>query len=403
MKLWARLACLLLLVLAAGAVFAEPCLSPYVKRLAGPEKYLYVFAVDADAKDNDFLAVIDVSLASPSYGRLLTTMDLGSAGNEPHHMGFTDDRTKIWAGTLFGKQLFIIDVGTDPAKPRIVKTIDDITAATGLHGPHTYYALPGRMLVTFLSSADGAPPGGLAEFTNDGQFIRAWKNPASGPYAYDAAVKPDINRMVTSSFTVFRNYRKPLAQWDMKDGGNTLLVWDFKERKVLQTLTTDPVPLEVRWSLKPGKAYGWTNAALGDSIWSFSQGADGRFSARKAADLGKGCLPGDLRQSPDDRYLYVSCFMKSEIQAWDVSKPDRPRLHDTVVPGVQPNMMHVTGDGKRMYISNSLLSTMDYSGNFWVRLAHIGPDGRLKMDPFFDVDFTKLPTGPARAHDMLLN
>jgi len=25
------------------------------------------------------------------------------------------------------------------------------------------------------------------------------------------------------------------------------------------------------------------------------------------------------------------------------------------------------------------------------------------MDPFFNVDLTKLPTGPARGHDMLLN
>jgi selenium-binding protein 1 len=403
MKRWLPLAAVVAVLATAGAVLAEPCLSPYVKRLAGPEKFLYVYSVDADARDNDFLAVIDVSLASPTYGKVLTTVDIGSAGNEPHHMGYTDDRTKIWAGTLLSKKLFIFDVATDPAKPRIVKTIDDITALTGLHGPHTYYALPGRMLITFLSSADGNPPGGLAEFTNDGALVRVFKNPANAPYAYDVAVKPDINRMVTSSFTVLRNYSKPLAQWDMKDGGNTMLVWDFKERKVLQTLTTDPVPLEVRWSLKPGAAHGWTNSALGDSIWHFARGKDGRFTARKAADLGKGCLPADLRQSPNDRYLYVSCFMKNEIQAWDVSTPDRPRLHDTVVPGVQPNMMHVTGDGRRMYVTNSLLSTMDYSGNFWVRLAHVGPDGKLKMDPFFDVDFTKLPTGPARAHDMLLN
>jgi selenium-binding protein 1 len=403
MRRWTILGSLLTVVLSAGSVLAEPCLSPYVKRLTGPEKYLYVYSVDADQKDNDFLAVIDVNMASPTYGRVLTTVDLGSPANEPHHMGFTDDRTKIWAGTLFSKRLFIMDVATDPAKPKITKTIDDISALTGLHGPHTYYALPGRMLVTFLSSADGNPPGGIAEFTNDGQLIRVWKNPASAPYAYDVAVKPEINRMVTSSFTPFRNYSRPLSQWDMKDGGNTLLVWDFKERKVLQTLTTDPVPLEVRWSLKPGKAYGWTNSALGDSLWFFSQGKDGTFSTKKVADLGKGCLPADLRQSPDDRYLYISCFMKSEIQAWDVSRPDKPRLHDTVVPGVSPNMMHVTSDGKRMYITNSLLSTMDYSGNFWVRLAYVGPDGRLKMDPFFNVDFTKFPGGPARAHDMLLN
>jgi selenium-binding protein 1 len=84
----------------AGAVLAETCLSPYVKPRTTPEKYLYVYAVDADAKDNDFLAVVDVSLASPTFGRVLTTVDVGSAGNEPHHMGFTDDRTRIWAGTL---------------------------------------------------------------------------------------------------------------------------------------------------------------------------------------------------------------------------------------------------------------------------------------------------------------
>jgi selenium-binding protein 1 len=54
-----------------------------------------------------------------------------------------------------------------------------------------------------------------------------------------------------------------------------------------------------------------------------------------------------------------------------------------------------------MYITNSLLSTLDHSGNFWVRLAHIGPDG-MKLDPFFNVDLVHLPTGPARGHDMLL-
>ena len=211
MKRRTLLLALLAVVVTAGVAVAEVCLSPYVKRRAGPEKYLYVYAVDADAKDNDFLAVIDVNLASPTYGRVTNTVDLGSAGNEPHHMGFTDDRTRIFAGTLLSKRLYIMDVAADPAKPKIIKTIDDITALTGLHGPHTYYALPGRMLITFLSSADGNPPGGIAEFTNDGQFIRAFKNPTNAPYAYDVAVKPAINRMITSSFTPLRNYMKPLA------------------------------------------------------------------------------------------------------------------------------------------------------------------------------------------------
>ena len=66
------------------------------------------------------------------------------------------------------------------------------------------------------------------------------------------------------------------------------------------------------------------------------------------------------------------------------------------------NVMHVTGDGKRMYVSNSLLSTLDRDGHFWVRLIRIGPDG-MTVDPSFDVDLNGFPNGPARGHDMLLN
>jgi hypothetical protein len=35
-------------------------------------------------------------------------------------------------------------------------------------------------------------------------------------------------------------------------------------------------------------------------------------------------------------------------------------------------------------------------------LAHIGPDG-MKVNPFFNIDLDRFPTGPARGHDMLLN
>jgi selenium-binding protein 1 len=65
-------------------------------------------------------------------------------------------------------------------------------------------------------------------------------------------------------------------------------------------------------------------------------------------------------------------------------------------------MMHVTYDGKRIYVSNSLLSTLDHAGRFYVRLVHIGPDG-MKVEPFFNIDLNHFKTGPARGHDMLLN
>jgi selenium-binding protein 1 len=386
--------------LCLSSVSAETCLSPFVKRLDRPEKYLYVFCVDADAKDHDFMLVIDVDIESVKYGQIIYQLDLGSAGNETHHFGFTDDRTHIWGCSLFSSRIFVIDAATDPAKPKLEKVLDDVPVKTQLTGPHSPYALPGRMLLSFLSGKDGKLPAGLAEFTNDGQFIRRFDLPSDAPYMYDVAVKPELNRMVTSSFAPLDNYKKPLAKMDLKNFGKELLMWDFRERKVIGKLTTGLAPLECRWALKENANHGFTNCALDDSIWLWEADSSGGYTARKLCATGK--MPADLRLSPDDRFLYVSCFGSNEVQQWDVSELKKPRLASSIVPGVQPNMMHLTGDGKRMYITNSLLSTLDRSTSFWVRLAHVGPDG-LKMDPFFNVDLTKFPTGPARGHDMLLN
>jgi selenium-binding protein 1 len=379
---------------------AETCLSPFVKRLDRPEKYLYVYCVDADAKDNDFLAVIDVAKDSKSRGKILYQLDLGSKGNETHHFGFTDDRTHIWGMSLFSNRVFIIDVASDPARPKLVKTIENFGADAGFASPHTPYALPGKMMIAFLSSKDGSLPTGLGVFNLKGEFVEKIDFPKDAPYGYDVAISPKLNRMVTSSFTYFNNYKKPMKQMDFKKFGNEILIWDFRTKKMLTKLKTGAAPLECRWSLKEGANHGFTNCALENSLWVWEGDKDGNYTARKLCDVGK--LPADLRQSPDDKYLFVSCFFGDEIQQWDVSDLKKPKLHSTLKPGVQPNMMHITGDGKRMYITNSLLSTLDQSNDFWVKMAHITPEG-MKLDETFHVDLTKLKTGPARGHDMLLN
>jgi hypothetical protein len=48
------------ILLPAGPIPAETCLSPFVKRLDRPEKYLYVFCLDAAAKNHDSMIVVDV-------------------------------------------------------------------------------------------------------------------------------------------------------------------------------------------------------------------------------------------------------------------------------------------------------------------------------------------------------
>src|SRR4029077_2224145 len=196
----------------------------------------------------------------------------------------TDDRTHIWGCSRFSSRLFPIHVASDPSKPRLEKILEDVRDHTGLSGPHSPYALPGRMLVSFLAGKDGGLPAGLAEFTNDGEFIRRLNLPQDAPYMYDVAVKPDLNRMVTSSFTPLNNYKKPLAKMDLKDFGKELLVWDFRERKVLSKLTTGAAPLECRWSLREKGNHGFTNCALDTSLWVWEGAEDGKYPSRKLCD-----------------------------------------------------------------------------------------------------------------------
>jgi hypothetical protein len=55
-----------------------------------------------------------------------------------------------------------------------------------------------------------------------------------------------------------------------------------------------------------------------------------------------------------------------------------------------------------MYVSNSLLSTMDRENTFWVKRVRISAEG-MALEPAFQVDLNAFPTGAARGHDMLLN
>ena len=77
----------------------------------------------------------------------------------------------------------------------------------------------------------------MAEFTNEGEFIRSFPMPKDAPYGYDVAVHPGLNRMVTSSFTFYNNYKKPLAEMDPKNFGDKLIFWDFKERKIISQIS----------------------------------------------------------------------------------------------------------------------------------------------------------------------
>src|ERR1700736_3421572 len=154
----------------------ETCLSPYTAALIkGQEAYLHVWTLGEKGvgDESDKLVTIDADPKSKTYGTVINGVSVGGRG-EAHHMGFTDDRKYLWAGRLDDSNIFIFDVGTDPSKPRLVNTIADLPGKTGFIGPHTFYAIPGRIVVGALSNdktRDGVT--GLAVYNNKGEFLSA--------------------------------------------------------------------------------------------------------------------------------------------------------------------------------------------------------------------------------------
>jgi selenium-binding protein 1 len=394
-----------LLATAAGAVpLARPTPpdeSPFVEGLRPdqPETLLYVWTRDADGKDSDFLSVVDADPASETFGSIIATTPTGSARNEAHHFGYTEDAGRIFAGGLFSNRLFIYDVETDPRSPRLVRTVD--LDPTGYHGPHTLYAVPGGVMLSMLGRVDGGGPAALVKVDRDGRFVEAW--PARGTdvpeFMYDVGVKPEMNRMLTSSWAHPHDITT-MGGVPEEDVGDEVVVWDWKAKRVLEVEHLDPVMLEIRWLHGPQGRGGFVNSGYGDSMWYWEDDDDGDLEFHRVISFAEGASPADLRISYDNRWLYVSLWGGDEVQQFDIRDPLHPVLTASVsIP--QPNMMKLSADSRRLYVTNSLLSTLDGDVEFGAWQLDVGPEG-IAINPRFHPDFEGMPSGPAGPHDMLL-
>lgn len=296
------------LTLAATAPYAWDE-SVFVKNLkAGQqETLLYVWTRDGDGKESDFLAVVDANPRSATYGTLINSVPTGSASNEAHHFGYTADAGRIFGAGMFSNKLFIYDVKTDPRKPTLMRTVD--LNPTGYSGPHTMYAVPEGVLLAMLGKVDGGGPGALVLVDNDGNFKQAWPvvRPDGEPgYMYDVGIKPEMNRMVTSSWA----HPGHIKSGDHPaHSGKDVAVWDWKTKKIVQVQEVDLAPLEVRWLHGPQGLGGFTNAAFGSSVWYWDdKDKDGKLEFARVIKLPDNSAPADMRVSYDNKYLYVSLW-----------------------------------------------------------------------------------------------
>lgn len=401
--------CAFVVTAASGPASAdETCMSPYMPKITGQEDYVYIWTlgVDGVGDGSDKLVTVDAKPGSPTFGKVISSASVGGR-HEAHHGGFTDDRRELWMAGLEDSSIFVFDIASDPAKPKLTRTITSFEKDTKLAGPHGFYALPGRMLVPGLSNAeDHGGRTGIAEYGNDGKFVRMTWMPEDAPYGYDARVQPRLNRMLTSSFSGWNNYMRPLGELmadseAMKNFGNSVVVWDFHARKPIQTLEVPGAPLEIRWALQPQHDYAFTTSALTSKLWLVEAKDDGKFQATAVADIGdpaKIPLPVDISLSADDRFLFVDTFMDGTVRVFDVSDPHHPKLVLEQVIGKQVNMVSQSWDGKRLYFTSSLLANWDKSGEDDEQfLRAFDWDGK-KLTPVFAIDFYEEKLG--RPHHM---
>ena len=183
--------------------------------------------------------------------------------------------------------------------------------------------------------------------------------------------------------------------------------------------------LELRPAHDPTKAHGFVGvvtslADLSASVWVwYLEG--GQWAVKKVIEIPaepaeaeqlppviqpfKAVPPlvTDINLSLDDQWLYVSCWGTGELRRYDVSVPDRPKLASVIqIGGIVrrqgldgsgplnggPQMVELSRDGKRVYLTNSLYAAWDeqfYPEGLksWFVKLEAGADGGLKAEEGF--------------------
>ena len=400
----------------------ETCQSPYMAKITGQEDFVYVWTLGVEGLGDgqDKLVTIDVNPKSKNYGQIVNKLSVGGR-NEAHHSGFTDDRKFLWAGGLDTSKIFIFDVHSDPAKPKLVKVIDDFVAATGgVVGPHTTYALPGRMMITGLSNnKDHGGRSALVEYSNDGKYIATYWMPTdenlegaekSGKFAdgynYDVRVLPRRNLMLTSSFTGWSNYMMDFGKMlkdkeAMKRFGNTVTAWNLHSKKPMKVIDVPGAPLEIRCAWKPDHNWCVTTTALTSKIWLIYEDDKGEWHAKDVADIGdpaKIPLPVDISIASDDSGLWVNTFMDGKTRHFDMSDPFHPKQTYEKQIGRQVNMASSSWDGSRVYYTSSLLANWDKKGDDNEQFFKGYKWNGTELTEAISIDFNKEKLG--RPHQM---
>ena len=379
----------------------------------GREKYLFVWAGDQGRTNPDFLAVVNFDERSPDYGQVVTTVPLpgaGATGNEPHHVGLSRDGRVLACGGLLSilkgqPEIFFFDV-SDPAAPRFLSAADPPQSSI----TDEFYPLDnGGFLVTMMGGAEGHHPGRVVEFTRDLHLVTEHPQdpPMDGFNPHGISVRPEMNLMVTSDFIC------PTTTLHVMPGGldlrGSVRVWNFRERKIVRTITI-PSPagtIDVKLIPEDPKGRAYTAGMTDDRLYLIDTHHGRATPVFDFSTIAPGGWPQLMRMTKDGTRLFISMNMAGKVVMFDTSNPERPRVLKVLDLGANsgPHYIALTDDEKRLVISDYFLNEDNFGkvhaeGDHRVHVAKV-TNRNLVLDPRFQLDFnTAFALGPARPHGL---
>jgi selenium-binding protein 1 len=186
-------------------------------------------------------------------------------------------------------------------------------------------------------------------------------------------------------------------------------VWDFKNRKILRTVDI-PNPagtIDVKLIPEDEKARAYTAGMTDDQLYLIDTRRGKATAVFDFATIAKGGWPQLMRMTKDGKRLFISMNMAGKVAMFDTENPEQPKLLRVLDLGTNsgPHYIALTGDEKRLVISDYFLNE-DEAGKVHAEGDHIVHVARvtnrdLVLDRRFKLDFNiAFATGPARPHGM---
>lgn len=393
------------------------------------ERFLYVATIAQSASDPDFVSVIGADPRRSDFGRIVNRIDMPQVGDELHHFGYSFKQDRLIVPGLFSNRIHIFRIHRNGKDMTLQAVNETLAADSGYIVPHSVIASErGRARITMIGAAsDSTQPGGIVEIDDRTGAYEATFGPGPerdpgvlGPkYMYDFDSLADANRGISTTFGP-----PALCGAGVDPGclGDEVAVWDLAQQKVIQVAHLGPHSgaLEVRFIEEPGVRRAFINTPGTHAVWlADDDDGDGVYRFTQVLGPEHGLLiPVDMLLSYDHRFMYLSNWFGDTVQQFDIRDPYHPVLTASVaVP--HPNMLRLSPDNQRLYVSNSLLTPWDNDPDFgpprnaqygiWLfdvdaKAGGLAPrhvDGSAWVS-FVDVQ-KKLTRGPAGPHMMLFD